>query len=170
MYLTTGGFACLAQPKCLFSVDFSNRHQIEELVTQGINKSVIFPVTKDGTCHAIAAWFTLHLDETQKFSTAPRGLGPGGAVNHEKTCWQQAIFPITPSKTTSKQYGKLYKEVSEIKATFKIHNHVEFVSYEVSTAADHEPAVNGNGCASRWEPNGEGNNSQLVELPSSSIR
>ena len=170
MYLTTGGFTCLAQPKCLLSVDFSNRHQIEELVTpQGITKSLTFPVTKDGACHALAAWFTLHLDETHKISTAPRGLSPGGLVNHEKTCWQQAIFPITPNRTTSKKCDKLYKDVSEMKATFKILNHVELVAYEVSTEANNGEAVavNGNGCASRWE---EGNTSQLVELPPSSIR
>ncbi len=170
MYLTTGGFTCLAQPKCLLSVDFSNRHQIEELVTpQGITKSLTFPVTKDGACHALAAWFTLHLDETHKISTAPRGLSPGGLVNHEKTCWQQAIFPITPNRTTGKKCDKLYKDVSEFKATFKILNHVELVAYEVSTVASNvwPVAVNGNGCASRWE---EGNSSPLVELPPSSIR
>ena len=117
----------------------------------------MFKVTKDGDCHALAAWFTLHLDETEKLSTAPKSIDArsGGGLN-DKTCWQQAIFPVTSTNS------KVYRDTSEIKAKFKIHKHVELLSYDAITS-EHS-AVNGNGCAT----NGDINH-LVLRLPSASI-
>jgi len=137
-------FKLLAQPKRLFSIDFQNKHEVEDMLRVGQNKSLQFNVNRDGECHAMAAWFTLTLDDDVSLSTSPE----------EGSCWHQAIFPVLSDKT------KVYKDSSIIEVEFKIHKHVEMINFEARFIQP--PTVNGNGVEKRCS-------GDKIYLPSSYI-
>ncbi|XP_023335504.1 protein arginine N-methyltransferase 9 isoform X2 [Eurytemora carolleeae] len=112
-----GGYKLLTKPNLLFSIDFNNKTEVDELSLVGRVSAVDLPVSENGDLDALVGWFTLHLDENERINTEPGS----------ETCWQQAIFPL------NLMHNKVYKTESVISTEFKIHNHVELNNCKIST-------------------------------------
>jgi len=127
-----GGFQPLAPPTHLIHINFQDRRQVSSLIEKGVDKVISVTATADGDCDAIAAWFTLHLDETERIETAPG----------KKTCWHQAIFPVKSLKS------KVHKGNTLIILKFSIKKHVELKTIDFREKED--KFTNGNGiCPSK---------------------
>lgn len=62
---------------------FDLPQELEGLCSREVRR-LSLTVSHEGVLDALAVWFQLHLDEENSLSTAPQ----------EKTCWEQAIYPI----------------------------------------------------------------------------
>jgi len=112
----------LAAPQQLFSVNFCDMNNIEEYL-RGQHLTNNFSVTSDGRLDAIVGWFDLKLDENNIISNSIE----------DKSCWEQAIFPILQDKR------KVYRSCSIIETKFLIKKHV---ALEEVTINNH---IEGNG-------------------------
>ncbi|XP_063074289.1 protein arginine N-methyltransferase 9 [Engraulis encrasicolus] len=97
-----GGYLPLTDPFRALDIDFNDPQELEGLCSREVSRLTL-KVTQEGILDALAVWFQLHLDEDNSLSTAP----------HEKTCWEQAIYPIQgPQDCEVKPGDTLLVEVS----------------------------------------------------------
>ncbi|KAG5286285.1 hypothetical protein AALO_G00013150 [Alosa alosa] len=97
-----GGYTPLTSPFRALDIDFNDPQELEGLCSREVSR-LSLTVTQEGVLDALAVWFQLHLDEENSLSTAPQ----------EKTCWEQAIYPIQgPQDCAVKPGDRLLVEVS----------------------------------------------------------
>ncbi|KAL3120320.1 hypothetical protein niasHT_001133 [Heterodera trifolii] len=79
-------YRLLSEPIEGLLVDFSNVHQLKQIVSNNLVTEVILTANSTGLASAVCVWFRLDLFDGFEICTSPA----------EGFCWQQALFPFYP--------------------------------------------------------------------------
>ncbi|XP_062610319.1 protein arginine N-methyltransferase 9-like [Saccostrea cucullata] len=129
----SGQFKFLSEPTRLSVIDF-NDIQMLKTFQEGVSFEVKIPIKSPGKLDALAVWFDLHLFQDISITTSPS----------IPNCWEQAIFPIIPSKSpnsnTDEKGSINQKEGDRIISVFSLHqNRLHIKSWqktEISAAEE----------------------------------
>lgn len=106
-HLAKTEYKALSSIAPIFNFDFTKDSENESV-------EIEFLVTESGTCHAVAYWYELQLDENTIISTAPH--------LPQLSCWKQAVELLTvPMNLTKGETFKLTASHNDLELWFTSH-------------------------------------------------